>query len=1081
MKPLKHVFTLFFIWSLVSPTLAQTTINKRAKFPKRDRERFAQMLANNKKEIKLLIAAAPGHNDAVARQVIAAGGTVLFRDDEVDYLRVKVPVEKAETIAVLGDIVACNLDGSMAYPTLPEEEPANVKGDPDDPKSARPVPPNNRTPGENPYLPTRDMGAPQFIAQHPTWDGRGATIAIFDAGTHDVSVPELQTAKTLDGEPVNKLAGILNAVDPENGAPFRVAMSREVTVGDDLEFKVDDSTYKAARAGNYRFGLFLSENPQRFAMIPSGGKPFAVLLDAVAATVWVDTDQDNTFTDKTPLTDYNVKPSMGVLGKDDPTTPVQESATFVVLIDPKKDSVYLLPELSGHSTGTTAVAAGKGFFGGKMNGAAPEAQIVSIVGWPLSQHGLIHGVILAMKDKRVDLVSIQISSSMTLNDGGSAVSVIWDRLIEKYKKPILISANNYGPGMNTGSEISSGTNVISVGGSVKKETLWSNNGVIAEKEDYLMNLSTRGPRADGGFKPDFVAPLLVVTAFPKNITRPPVSGTYDLPPGYIAAGGTSTSNPMASGGTALLVSAAKQNGIEPTAERLRWALKSSATFLDDYGAYEQGSGLINIPAAWEAFKKAPAPVKITSSAPVSTVLSYQLARPNRGPGIFEREGWRSGQKAERKIIFKRTTGPEGPVKYTLRWVGNDGTFECSERIELPLNMPVDLRVKISPKSPGVHSATLALDDPDGNKAVYQVMNTVVVAEQFTRSNGYTISRKDERVEFPGYVSYFFNVPENADAFKFDLHQQGNGLRVRFFKPSGTDYLITGGGFPFYEPDKKWSRTIADPDPGVWQVVIENSNQAHKGDRSFMTMNNTFSFEASVLGIAVSSAEPVADPAGADYEILAINRFAQFNGGLAGGPLGSAFSERLTLSTGDDPKVYDIDIPEGTLSLNVQTRLAENSLADVDLYLYNCTTGTCVFTAAGNTNHGNERLYAENPAAGKWKVVLDPVAVPKGKTAVVEYADVFTNPAFGVLERTGKTAVHANNEKWTERFTVKPAKPAAETRRFTAAFIRFSGEGVNSVLYGGQRDDNGWLTGIRKPPLPIGWSLVPVNSPKQQIR
>src|SRR6185503_4316312 len=110
---------------------------------------------------------------------------------------------------------------------------------------------------------------------------------------------------------------------------------------------------------------------------------------------------------------------------------------------------------------------------------------------------------------------------------------------------------------------------------------------------------------------------------------------FKLPPGYQETWGTSFSGPMAAGGTALLISAAKQAKVAYDAERLKWAIKAGARFLPDSGAHEQGAGMMNVGAAWEALKRAPAPVEIKSSAPVNTILSGYLKEPNRGPGIYE--------------------------------------------------------------------------------------------------------------------------------------------------------------------------------------------------------------------------------------------------------------------------------------------------------------------------------------------------------------------------------------------------------------------------------------------------------------
>ena len=59
---------------------------------------------------------------------------------------------------------------------------------------------------------------------------------------------------------------------------------------------------------------------------PEGSsRDFAILWDEATNDVWVDTDQDLSFTDETTLTDYALRPEFGVFGTDDPDTPLRES------------------------------------------------------------------------------------------------------------------------------------------------------------------------------------------------------------------------------------------------------------------------------------------------------------------------------------------------------------------------------------------------------------------------------------------------------------------------------------------------------------------------------------------------------------------------------------------------------------------------------------------------------------------------------------------------------------------------------------------------------------------------------------
>jgi len=356
--------------------------------------------------------------------------------------------------------------------------------------------------------------------------------------------------------------------------------------------------------------------------------------------------------------------------------------------------------------------------------------------------------------------------------------------VERYNKPIFVSAGNSQPGLNAYSEISSGDKVISVGGYVHEDTWRAVFGAKAFGGDYINNSAGRGPREDGGFKPDLIAPSAGVFATRGWGPGEHFTKAYKLPPGYATNQGTSFSAPMAAGAAALLISAAKQTGAPYDAARLRWALKAGARYLPRYGAHEQGAGLINVIAAWEALKNPPQTPDIICHAPNKTLSSQYLKKPYHGPGIYEREGWSSGQTGHRTITFTRTTGPVEPVVYPVIWIGNDGTFDSQTTIKLPLLRPVDLQVLVYPKSSGVHSAILSLVDAKTGYSIHQVMNTVVAAEQLTAEKHFT-AKWSGQVEWLGYKSYFINIPIGTSALKVDLEIKHGNISLQFpTRPTG---------------------------------------------------------------------------------------------------------------------------------------------------------------------------------------------------------------------------------------------------------------------------------------------------------
>jgi hypothetical protein len=1031
----------------VSATAERFQINKvsRSKLRKHDRLRLVEAEAQGENELTLLIASVEGANQSVLRLIASFGGSVQYRDDDVSYLRVKVPTENVEKLAHSPDIRSLNINGMMDYLNSPSPEPL-----PDVAISNRIAPPGRNTPAENPYLPGRDIGSPQFIAQHPTFDGRGVTIALVD-GSIDLLSPELQTAKTLDGRPTRKIANVLTAeLDAlvPNYENSRVAgyvavnMGKEVTAHDG-KLTHEGVTYAVPPLPTFRFGILNERMNNAKDDLNRDGNPetssglFAVIWDEKTNTVWVDTDQDHSFIYEKPMTNYHVNNDIGIFGKDDPATPIRETVGFTVQTDPTHKIVYILPGYSGHGTGVAGVSAGKNFFGGQVNGVAPEAQILSVpLGGPLQKlwPSGIESIILAVKHPQVDVVSVQIGFVMDLNDGGSTLSVICDRLIKKYSKLIFFSSGNFLGGVNSVGEGAAGTRLIAVGSYINRETARTNYGVVTAQEHNIDAFSGYGPSKNGGFKPNVLAPTQSLTTWPGFLPSL-TTGTYELPPGYGVMGGTSTSNPTAAGAAALLISAAKQSGVKYDADRLRWAIMSSARYLENHGAYQQGAGCFRVGAAWEALKNAPDPIEIVSRAPVRAALSQSLEEPNQGIGIFEREGWSAGQTGQRSIVFTRVSGDPNPITFRLRWLGNDGTFTSPSAVPLPLNSPVTIPIAITAKTPGVHSAILNLDIPGGPSSIYQVMNTIVVAQQFTADSGFSITG-EAKADWMKTSSWYLNVPAGIMALKLNVKIVQGNVMPYLIRPSGLMYwpLAPRPAPPGeYQGVGTWSRIISRPEAGVWQLVVANKNTSQKArlasSEAILTMSATI-----LTATATQKVRPL-DLLDADShytrDVSFLNQLGPFVGGIADLPLGSAFSETTTIDANSRPRVFELTIPPGTRTINAHIDGANENSADLDLYLFDCTKGTCKLKDFSANDQADEQVNVQDPAAGKWKILVDPFSV-EAKVRF-SYSDFFAHPAFGVLISTGKSSYRAKGTKWTERVNViVDAMPAAS--RYLAGFI-----------------------------------------------
>lgn len=995
---------------------------------KKDRELVDQAAREGKPTVDLLVAAEDGKTDAAVSELKALGATVQQTEKDVDYVKVTIPRDNAEKAAKLKSVNTVDVDGLIA---LDDPRPNGMENPA--PQKA----PDAKTPRTNPYMPTQDTQAAQFATAHPKWDGRGTTIAVIDGGI-DLDSPALQTTST--GE--RKIVDWYNANATNSGDGTWVTMTKTGRTG---KFTEGGKEWTApATGGPYSFGLFRETagdlalgNSETGGDINRDGDrtdAFGVIQDITTKEVFVDTDGDANFTNNKRMIDYKVKKDVGFFGADNPATPVIDRIAFVVQTDrsiyDNQGTPYVNLGISGaHGTHVAGITAAHKMFDGKMAGAAPGAKLMSIKAClttpACTSSGLIDGVLYAARNG-ADVVNISIGGLPALNDGNNARAELYNRTINEYNVQLFISAGNSGAGANTVGDPSVATDAVSVGSSISSATWLSNYGSKTAQKQSLHGFSSRGPREDGGFKPNIVAPGSAISTTPRWQAPGPVAGTYELPAGYAMFNGTSMAAPQATGAAALLVSAykAKHNGQRPTSAELRYAIQRSAKWVDTLGAYEQGAGLFNTSAAWALLDKHSVPDQVTTAVPVSTVLSGLLATPNVGVGIHDREGVTAGQEYTRTYTLTRTTGGAKGT-YKVSWKGNDGTFTAPTKVVLPLNTPVLFPVKIKAKTAGVHSAVLQLDNTKTPGVDVQTLNTVFAAQKFNAANKFSVT-KSGKIARNQSTSIFVDVPKGTTALKVDMAaggaEAGKG-QVRFLRytPQGTPLDVTSST-NCYNPDAgagcsggtPTSRTVTNPMAGVWEIVVEARRTSDAAEAPY-------SLTASVLGTSISpnpdviASAVLGTPLNRSYTVT--NTQAAFNGRLVAGPVGSAVSDRPSIANLES-KFFDIQVPAGASRITTTIGNTSDAGADLDLFLLNCTSGTCVTAGQSADGDSEESVTVNAPAAGLWRVQVDGYAVPAGTTQY-DYFDAYISAGLGTLTVTDSNADHAAGSSWTASGVITP--------------------------------------------------------------
>jgi hypothetical protein len=217
-----------------------------------------------------------------------------------------------------------------------------------------------------------------------------------------------------------------------------------------------------------------------------------------------------------------------------------------------------------------------------------------------------------------------------------------------------------------------------------------------------------------------------------------------------------------------------------------------------------------------------------------------------------------------------------------------------------------------------------------------------------------------------------------------------------------------------------SRTTSNPQAGVWEVTVD-------ARRNSDAASAPYTLTASILGASVSPnpdvipSAPLGVPVARSYDIT--NLFGAFTGRAVGTALGSAFLATPTIAH-HGQNVTFVTVASGSTSLRATIGSPSDPAADLDLFVFNCTTGTCIQAGSNADGDSEESVTINNPAAGLWAILVDGFAVPAGSTTY-NYVDVFANPALGSVTVTDANAVRPAGSTWTVPGSVTAnAAPAA---------------------------------------------------------
>lgn len=855
-----------------------------------------------------------------------------------------------------------------------------------------------------------DIGAGQWLHDHPTFDGRGVTIALLENALPSFTDPTLGTALTLDGRPVAKLAGILNVINPDAPDDTRVRLDTPIDAPNRW-FRVDRRTYILPRPGHYDFGVL------EMAAGANVVHQFGVLEDRSTHEVWIDANGDASFQDEAPLADVNERFDPRVLKLRHPRP---ADVSFVMARGRQPHVVHIYMGKGSHQSMTLSVAAGSRTEGSLAYGVAPNARVllVRISAADVSLATAFEGFIETAQRPDVDVISTSTGLGLIPDTSADFSATLMRRIVATYQKTIVFGAAN--TSLLLGSAHAAGT-ALSVGGILSPNTYAALYGGRALERLIVHPVSAAGPSIDGAVKPDFVTPVERLAAdLPWNAdvdAVPRNAPARRLPRGYQISCCTSATSPYAAGVAALLISAARQSNVSVSAERLSRALRSTAHLVPGFAPHQQGNGMLDVEAAWNELGSPIDPPEIIASAAIVHPLAQYAAHGSHGVGILEFEGWTAGKTATRTIVLRRQSGPALPLACRVEWSGDDGTFSSPVSVTLPLREDVPLPVQIVPKSSGAHSALLTLRDAVTGAFAFRTQATIVAAEEFDAMTGSL--RVSGTVGLMRQSAHYVHVPAGVKALAFDLKVTRGVIRPTIVPastlfsgyymhvhPNNLDYLGAGS----------YHVVLPDPEPGTWTFRVDTGSTYFlipgsplKGDDS------DAEYTLTMRTLRASVAAAVKPASGLTVELE--NR----GGGIAQPVIeasgGYLTTHRDTFRGDGLPNVIDISVPAGSGTLSLQLR-SEQTDINAELHLYDCTSGECFSYNIGFPAARAHTLVVRRPNAGRWVAAVNAAPFPTAGGAFVLDEVITSGPA---VRRNAGTA-RAPGARWQQSIDRLPALP-----------------------------------------------------------
>ncbi len=683
-------------------------------------------------------------------------------------------------------------------------------------------------------------GVNQFLANHPSADGRGVVIAVLDTGV-DPSIPGL--TKNPDGSvkvvDVQDFSGEgdtdLHIVRRDESGASIVNYEDE---GAEIAYALPKNWANSKDDRRFWFGT-LDEKKFVNAAVPDlddNGRTddkFGILVSAMPdegddqAICYVDTNHDRSFADEVPLQNYKLAYDTFTLSRPTPEKQIVP-LTFAVNIFLNKSKVVLHYDDGAHGTHVAGIAAGYKINGQEgFNGVAPGAKIISLkignnaIGGISTTDAKKMAMEYAARYSREHGVPVICNLSYGVAstiEGRSAIDTFMDDILYKYPDLVFCtSGGNIGPGLSTIGTPAASAAAITVGALLAADSARDVQGYDISGPVPTTFTSRGGETA----KPDIATPGWSTSTVPRWNLR----GDY--------WSGTSMASPYAAGLCALMISHVRNADGNATIRScdVKQALWESCSPMDNATALDVGFGLP------DATKGAEALAALAKTAKDDPVIGYDISTPS--PSAYEGKSpaayWRSTysptsepQTFTIKPIFAPGVDGEAKTSFTRKFTLQSDSSWCRLRQESVYLRSVQTAtvyvdyVADELTEPGVYVG--AVDAMWDGRVAFRMLNTVIVPHRVTAESNHSLHLKRQTVNGWTTNRHFVSVPPGASAMVAKLSApKGEASKAsieRIYDPNGHQSRQRGNRLNSTKGKREVTWTLDDElMPGVWELDV----------------------------------------------------------------------------------------------------------------------------------------------------------------------------------------------------------------------------------------------------------------------